>query len=282
MTSTSRRRTKRTSSVKKKNVSWTKWIILSLIIFSTFIYIYAKKDEILYYLGFEVYKGRLTEKEQKIENKRISNIVNDHHDKTFGIDVSQYQGNIKWDILEAPDELFEIKFVIVRATAGASKVDRKFKKNWKSLTASPYLQGAYHYYRPDENSTLQANNFINTVHLRKGHIPPILDIEKMPKGQSVERMKEGLKNWLKLVENHYRVKPIIYTGEKFYEDFLKDDFSEYKFWIANYNPWKKQINENFLMWQFSEKAVLIGVDENVDVNVFNGTVSDLKEICLKK
>ena len=280
MATTSRRRTNRAKSSQKKNYSLTKWIVFSLLFIATFIYVYAKKDELLYYFGLKVYKGRLSEKEQKIENKRIASIVNDHENKTFGIDVSQYQGNIKWDILEAPDELFEIKFVVVRATAGATKVDRKFKKNWKALTARPYLQGAYHYYRPDENSTLQANNFINTVHLRKGHIPPILDIEKMPKGQSINRLKEGLKNWLSIVEKHYKVKPIIYTGEKFYEDFLKDDFSDYKFWIANYNPWKKQINANFLMWQFSEKAVLIGVDENVDVNVFNGSVADLKAICL--
>jgi lysozyme len=171
---------------------------------------------------------------------------------------------------------------MVRATAGRSKSDAKFKENWLALTQTPYIQGAYHYYRPDENSTEQAQNFIQTVHLRKGQLPPILDIEKMPKGQSMSRLKEGLQNWLTLVEQHYGVKPILYSGEKYYEDFLKEDFPEYEFWIANYNPWKENIEPHFLFWQFSEKAVILGVDELVDVNVFNGNLDQLKKLCLQK
>ena len=117
--------------------------------------------------------------------------------------------------------------------------------------------------------------------LRKGHLPPILDIEKMPKGQSMDKLKEGLQNWLTIIEKHYGVKPIIYTGEKYYEDFLQEDFPGYQFWIANYNPWKEKIEDDYLMWQFTEKAQLHGIDELVDVNVFNGNVDDLKKVCIK-
>jgi hypothetical protein len=35
------------------------------------------------------------------------------------------------------------------------------------------------------------------------------------------------------VEAHYKVKPIIYTGERYYDDF-KGEFSDYLL-IANYN-----------------------------------------------
>jgi lysozyme len=31
------------------------------------------------------------------------------------------------------------------------------------------------------------------------------------------------------VEAHYKVKPIIYTGERYYDDFLKEEFSDYLF-----------------------------------------------------
>jgi lysozyme len=103
----------------------------------------------------------------------------------------------------------------------------------------------------------------------------------MPKGQSMDKLKEGLQNWLTIVEKQYGVKPIIYTGEKYFEDFLRDDFPNYKFWIANYNPWKEKIEDNYLMWQFTEKAKLHGINELVDVNVFNGNVEDLKEVCIK-
>lgn len=271
-------KSKKQSIISPKSV---KWILGLFLLLFTIIFVYQKKDAVLYYLGFKINTNELTANQRKLEDKRIKDIVENHKGKIFGIDVSQYQGTIDWDNVEAIEEQFELKFVVVRATAGSNKVDLKFKKNWKNLTESMYIQGAYHYYRPDENSTDQANNFIKNVKLRKGHLPPILDIEKMPKGQSMEKLKEGLQNWLSIVEKHYRVKPIIYTGEKYYEDFLQQDFPSYQFWIANYNPWKEKIEADYLMWQFTEKAKLHGINELVDVNVFNGSVDDLKKVCIK-
>ena len=277
-------RRKYTSKRKKQTLispKSFKWILGLFLLLCTIVFVYQKKDMFLYYLGFKTKNTELTANQRKLEDKRINDIVANHEGKIFGIDVSQYQGTIDWENLEAIEEQFEIKFVVVRATAGSKKVDRNFKKNWKNLSSTVYIQGAYHYYRPDENSTDQANNFIKNVKLRKGHLPPILDIEKMPKGQSMNKLKEGLQNWLTLVEKEYGVKPIIYTGEKYYEDFLRDDFPNYKFWIANYNPWKEKIEDDYLMWQFTEKAQLHGINELVDVNVFNGNVEDLKKVCIK-
>ena len=271
-------KSKKQTIISPKSV---KWILGLFLLLCAIIFVYQKKDGILYYLGFKIKNSELTANQRKLEDRRINDIVKKHEGKIFGIDVSQYQGTIDWDNVEAVEEQFELKFVVVRATAGSNKVDLKFKKNWKNLTKSMYIQGAYHYYRPDENSTDQANNFIKNVKLRKGHLPPILDIEKMPKGQSMEKLKEGLQNWLTIVEKHYRVKPIIYTGEKYYEDSLQEDFPSYQFWIANYNPWKEKIEDDYLMWQFTEKAQLHGIDELVDVNVFNGNVDDLKKVCIK-
>jgi lysozyme len=277
-------RRKYTSKRKKQTLispKSFKWILGLFLLLCTIVFVYQKKDMFLYYLGFKTKNTELTANQRKLEDARINDIVANHEGKIFGIDVSQYQGTIDWENLEAIEEQFEIKFVVVRATAGSKKVDRKFKTNWRNLSSTVYIQGAYHYYRPDENSTDQANNFIKNVKLRKGHLPPILDIEKMPKGQSMDKLKEGLLNWLTLVEKQYGVKPIIYTGEKYYEDFLQEDFPNYKFWIANYNPWKEKIEDDYLMWQFTEKAKLHGINELVDVNVFNGNVEDLKKVCIK-
>jgi lysozyme len=34
---------------------------------------------------------------------------------------------------------------------------------------------------------------------------------------------------VKCCRSHYGVKPIIYTGERYYDDFLKEEFSDYLF-----------------------------------------------------
>ena len=152
-----------------------------------------------------------------------------------------------------------------------SVFNNEFENNWRQSKNNGIVRGAYHYYRPNENSLAQANNFISTVKLEKGDLPPVLDIEQLPKNQTLDSLKVGLKRWLVKVEDHYNVKPIIYSGEKFYNAFLKEEFSEYTFWIANYNFFVEDLKDDWLFWQFTEKATVDGIEGNVDANIYNGT-----------
>ena len=94
-------------------------------------------------------------------------------------------------------------------------------------------------------------------------------------------LKKGLRRWLQAIENHYKVKPIIYTGEKYYDDFLKEEFSDYLFWIANYNFYREEIQDDWLFWQFTERAAVPGIEGNVDVNIYNGDLQQLQFITIE-
>jgi len=198
----------------------------------------------------------------------------------FGIDVSHYQDIIDWSKVENIPGLRPVEFVFIRATMGRSKRDSYFTYNWKS-TKGKFLRGAYHYYRPDENSLLQADNFIKVVTLEEGDLPPVLDIEKMPKGQSMDSLKIGLKRWLNKVENHYKVRPIIYSGDHYFNNFLEKEFADYTLWIANYNRSLKAPKKHWKMWQYSEKGVIDGINEFVDLNLFDGSLEELKGMTKK-
>jgi lysozyme len=52
----------------------------------------------------------------------------------------------------------------------------------------------------------------------------VVDLEKLPKNQSIQNLKLGLRRWLQAVEA--LSKPIIYT-ENVITDFLKEEFSDY-------------------------------------------------------
>ena len=237
---------------------------------------------LLYYLGFKSYKLKYEQAEaNRISDIRNYQVLNTHKGKAVGLDVSEFQGEIDWDLVETIEENHSLEFVFIRATAGNDKVDGQFGENWLGEKKRKIIRGAYHYYRPNENSLEQAQLFIKTVQLRKGDLPPVLDIEKLPKGQSLDSLKIGLRRWLNAVEAHYKVKPIIYTGEKYYDDFLKEDFSDYLFWIANYNFYREKIGEDWLFWQFTEKASVAGIKGNVDVNIFNGDVEQLRFITVE-
>lgn len=271
---------------KRKSNSTNKWIfylISFVLLLFVAIGIYKFRDGFLYYLGFKTDKNvaTLSKEERKLADIRIYEVLHKHDEKAIGFDVSEYQSEIDWEQTYHIDESFELSFVFIRATAGKNKVDKRFKENWKASKERQLIRGAYHYYRPNENSIEQANNFIKNVKLEKGDLPPVLDIEKLPKSQSIDSLKVGLRRWLKKVEKHYKVKPIIYSGESYYNDFLKKEFSDYPLWIANYNFWRNHLEDDWLFWQFTEKAQIQGIEGMVDVNIFNGDKNKLLLKCIR-
>ena len=200
----------------------------------------------------------------------------------FGIDVSQYQKTIVWRKVINQEE---IAFAFVRATAGSDLRDDYFTHNWRSCQKYNIIKGAYHYYRPNENSLLQAENFIKNVELKAGDLPPVLDIEDYSDIQSLNSLKVGLLKWLQKVENHYGVRPIIYTYHKYYQSHFIDDnrFSKYNFWLARYGSKNNYNypNSKWLFWQYSKKGNVLGIEGDVDLNVFNGDIQKLESICIK-
>lgn len=266
---------------KKSKFSFKKHIILPILLIALLFGVWHYRYG-LYYLAFQRIENNETIKASSVTTQlRIFDVLQHHQQNTFGIDVSHYQGKIKWGQVAKVQDSFPISFVFVRATAGSVKVDRKYKKNWSNSKQKGFIRGAYHYYRPNENSILQANNFINTVKLQKGDLPPVLDIEDVPRIQSIENLKIGLRKWLNKVEKHYGMKPIIYSGESFYNDHLYKDFSEYTCWVANYNFHVENIDQDWGFWQFTDKGSVRGIKEFVDVNIYNGNKEKLLQLVKK-
>ena len=250
-------------------------LLIALLIGAGFHY----RNGLAYYFSFKSNRVIKAESEAKrISDVRNFQVLEKHEGKSIGIDVSEYQGKISWSYVDTIEKKYPLHYVFIRATVGKDRPDRQFERNWLGAKENKMIRGAYHYYRPNENSLEQAELFNKTVKLEKGDLPPVLDIEKLPKNQSIANLKLGLKRWLKAVESHYGVKPIIYTGERYYDDFLKEEFSDYLFWIANYNFYREEIDSDWLFWQFTEKASIPGIKGNVDVNIYNGDLQQLQFI----
>lgn len=232
--------------------------------------LYKHSGRIIKVLKHPVYYNTIT----------INKAVALHPNAVYGIDISHYQKKIDWDNIAIEGTTKPIDFVFIRATVGRDKKDKLFTKNWNKIRREHHLRGAYHYYNPNHNSTQQAENFIETVKLKKGDFPPVLDIERLSKIQSKEKLILGIKNWLKLVEDHYEVTPIIYTGKNFYQHHLKNQgLDDYPLWIASYST---QISgsADWKFWQFSETGKVKGIKHLVDLNVFNGNKDELKTLTI--
>ncbi len=256
-----------------KKISKGLWIVVFLLVLLGVGYHF--KSDLAYWLGFKTHKRWTEDKEHFIRNVQV---LESHSDHVAGIDVSEYQGRIDWVETDSVEDTYPIGFVFIRATYGEKNRDVQFANNWREVKKTAMIRGAYHYYRPDENSVRQAQNFIDNVKLENGDLPPVLDVERIPEGQSVERLKVGIRRWLEKVEKHYGMRPIIYSGEKYYLDFLKDEFKTYTVWVANYNFKVKRIDPGWQFWQFTQNGTAKGIDGAVDINIFNGDGPALRRI----
>lgn len=267
-----------TASERKTYLLWS-IVIPAILIFLICLWNYRYSIVYYYHMTFNKEVKNDSNEKSKHDARNIL-LMRSHRDKCFGIDISEYQGKILWDSVRLINEEFPIDFIFVRATMGANAQDRRFQKNWEAVKDINKLRGAYHYFRPNENSIKQATNFIRTVKLSPGDLPPVLDIEERPRVQPMDSLKVGLKRWLDKVEAHYKVKPIIYSGDSYFTDFLEKEFKEYKLWIANYNFWVENPKAHWDIWQFSEKGSVKGIRGYVDLNMYKSDVEDLEKLTI--
>lgn len=200
--------------------------------------------------------------------------------QVHGIDISHYQGDINWNMLKQTRQgQFPISFIFMKATEGGDYADDKFVANFDSAKAHGFIRGAYHFYNPKTDANKQADFFIRSVKLEPGDLPPVLDIEK--KGKDIKKLQADLKVWLRKVESHYGVKPIIYASYKFKTRYLNDSvFNSYPYWIAHYYVDSVRYDGDWKFWQHTDVGTLPGIDEKVDLNVFNGSLQELKRMQL--
>jgi lysozyme len=199
-----------------------------------------------------------------------------------GIDVSKYQQIISWkDVKNMQVNNVSIKFAFIKATEGISRMDEQFRRNWFQTQKAGLTRGAYHFFIASKSGKAQAENFLETVQLQKGDLPPVLDIEQT-NGASVADLQQRVADWLNMVEKKYQVKPIIYTNVDFYKNFLAGRFDDYPLWVAHYLvPDRPRIERNWVFWQHNESGHVSGIKPFVDFNVFNGDSIRFQRLLLR-
>lgn len=201
--------------------------------------------------------------------------------QVHGIDVSRYQGKIDWEAVAAINsDGIRISFVFIKATEGMQLVDPYFKRNWKATREHGMLRGAYHYFKPHVNGRVQARLFLKTVDFQPGDLLPVVDVEEIGRLSPAE-LRRRLAQFIEVVEESTGVKPIIYTGLSFYEDYLQGHFETHPFWIAHYYHARPRLKAGleWHFWQHSDKGTIQGIDHVVDFNVFQGEPEELRKLC---
>jgi lysozyme len=164
-----------------------------------------------------------------------------------------------------------VKYIFIKATQGLHTIDPCYEDNYHRAKSVGLLVGSYHFFDENEDGKAQADHFLNVAHLNPGDIIPALDAEVYAPGMPLrskafaQEIKTRIGRW-----------PILYSGDAFYQEHLKDVFPEglHTLWIARYSAHKPKTRCAF--WQYTDAARIPG-DPPLDSEQFFGAMVDLKQ-----
>ena len=219
-----------------------------------------------------------------------------------GIDIARYQHlnrnrracNISWKYLRIKSlgtrsekrisgiVSYPISFVYIKATEGATVLNKYFKSDYQQARIRGIHVGAYHFFSSAPVEEQLAWFFKNTIY-KKGDLPPVLDLEPTDsyinnRWGSDEVMFEQVLKWLKAVEAKYGVKPLLYVNQMFIKNHLSkasEEVQSYDLWVARYGEFKPY--SHMIYWQISPDGKVSGIQSDVDINVFNGSKERFEE-----
>jgi lysozyme len=213
-----------------------------------------------------------------------------------GVDVSSYQGTINWAQVKAAGATF----AWAKATEGLSITDADYHNNAVNGVAAGVYMGAYHFAHPDENPTnadaiAEANYFLSVAqpYIVACELPPVLDYEVSPSLTWAEQAT-WIQNWMTTVKTATGITPALYTDGSIASN-LGTSLIGYPLWIATVNDAGAAIppspapaapsasdqaawNPNWSFNQYSWTTTVAGISGQIDADVFNGTVAQLRTL----
>jgi lysozyme len=196
-----------------------------------------------------------------------------------GIDVSHWQGRIGW----AKVKRAGIGFAIAKATEAQTFIDGQYSRNRERADALGLPFGAYHFARPDrttKDAVREADHFVRVARLRGRHLLPVLDLE-VHGGLGRDALIRWTRAWLRRVESHLGVKPMIYTSPSFWRERMGNTtwFANNGYralWIAHWRVASPSVpaanwgGHGWTVWQVSDCGSVPGITGCVDVDLYKG------------
>ncbi|MCU0522441.1 MAG: hypothetical protein MUF84_17330 [Anaerolineae bacterium] len=192
-----------------------------------------------------------------------------------GIDVSRWQGEVKWQQVAAAG----YRFAMIRATIGDAYTDPRFYANWDGAREAGLLVSAYHVIAPKVSAEAQMLAFFDVLDDRISDLPLVIDVER-DDGVDPKRITQCVRDCLREVEGREARRPIIYTARWYWNRFIQSspEWSAYDLWVASYTsqPLLPRDWTVWRFWQHSESGDVPGSgSKSTDLNWFAGTHEDL-------
>lgn len=186
---------------------------------------------------------------------------------TYGIDVSQYQGLINWDVVKD-----HIDFAIIRCGFGQDlpgQDDKLFKRNADECTRLniPFGVYLYSYAKNATDAKSEAKHVMRLIKNYKMAYPIYYDLEdENTTGKQTNEVIASIAKTFaeELEKNGYYVG--IYASLYWWKTKLTNPiFNKYTRWVANYAA-ELNFDKEYDMWQYSSTGWVEGISTIVDLN----------------
>lgn len=195
-----------------------------------------------------------------------------------GVDVSSYQrwGRAEWQAAYAAG----YRFAFIKACEGTTQ-DKRFAEHWRNAEAAGFLRGAYGFVHVSYSIRPQAETLIDILADHgAGELPPVIDIETTH-GRDVAHITRDVAEWLDIVHQATETRPIVYTYADFSRAHMQaEQLAESPLWVAHYGvpaPSHARAWKRWDFWQWTGKGEIPGINGHVDLNVYTGTLDELRE-----
>lgn len=195
----------------------------------------------------------------------------------IGIDVSEFQGEIDWNVVKESG----IEFAIIRlgyrgyGAEGRLVLDERFEQNIKGAQAAGLKTGVYFFSQAvsDKEAKEEAEFVLQTLEGRKLELPVVFDTEEI-KGDTARTDENTREQFTdnciifcdRIEEAGYET--MIYANMKWMAFTLyMEELTGYDIWYADYEN-TPQCPYDFSVWQYSESGSVPGIEGAVDLNVW--------------
>jgi GH25 family lysozyme M1 (1,4-beta-N-acetylmuramidase) len=172
-------------------------------------------------------------------------------------------------------------FAFTKATDGLHTTDKTFSTNWIAMKTAGLIRGAYHFAHPRHDAVDQATRFFKVVQPTSGDLQLVLDLE-VNDGKKPAAVWAWAQAFLAEIERLSGRPAIFYSYGPFWKEQMgnpKDNLN-CPLWLADYrhtahvpHAWT-----DWTFWQYTEKGTVAGVQTHVDLNHFQGTLAQLKQL----
>lgn len=184
----------------------------------------------------------------------------------FGIDVSEHQKIIDWDVIDQE----QVDFAIIRTGYGYKEdgnIDLYFYENIKVAKQNGFDVGVYHYsYATSEEEARKEAEFVLSILDNMSlDLPVYFDFEdECHDSLSYDELNNITSTFLTTIENA-GYKTGLYANLDRINRLDKNILDGHDIWIASYGS-EPYYPGNIKMWQYTNQGKIDGISTHVDLN----------------